>query len=110
MGPWGSFKMIHVIATIELVPGKKREFLEEFHRLVPLVRGEAGCVEYGPTADVAAELPRQIPVRENVVTILEKWEDLAALRAHLVAPHMGPYREKVKGLVSSVSLQVLSPT
>jgi quinol monooxygenase YgiN len=101
--------MIHVIATIELHEGKREAFLQEFHRLVPLVRAEAGCLEYGPTVDEPANLPRQIPIRENVVTVIEKWENLAALNAHLQAPHMGEYRLRVKDLVKGAQLQILRP-
>src|SRR5262245_24679692 len=36
----GGTTTIHVIAAIELVQGKRDEFLEEFGKLVPLVRAE----------------------------------------------------------------------
>jgi quinol monooxygenase YgiN len=101
--------MIHVIATIEIVPGKRDAFLAEFHRIVPPVRAEAGCLEYGPTVDVPTGLAAQIPLRENTVTIVEKWESLPALQAHLVAPHMLEYRGRVKDFVAGVKLQVLQP-
>ena len=38
--------MIVVLASIELNPGKREEFLAEFRRIVPLVRAERGCQEY----------------------------------------------------------------
>jgi quinol monooxygenase YgiN len=101
--------MIHVIATIELVEGKRDAFLEEFRKIVPLVRAEAGCLDYGPTIDQPTDIPVQGPPRENVVVIVEKWESLEALQAHLVAPHMAAYRPRVKDLVRSVQLQVLRP-
>lgn len=101
--------MIHVIATIEIAAGKREAFLAEFHRIVPPVRAEAGCIEYGPTIDVPTDFPAQIPLRENTVTVVEKWESLAALRAHTVAPHMLEYRGRVKDLVAGVKLQVLQP-
>lgn len=101
--------VIHVIATIELQEGKREEFLAEFRRVVPLVRAEAGCLEYGPAVDVATGLSAQVPLRAEVVTVLEKWEGLAALQAHLQAPHMQEYRGKVKGLIVRVQLQVLQP-
>lgn len=101
--------MIHVIATIEVVPGQREAFLKEFRRLTPLVRAEAGCLEYGPTVDVASGLAAQGAVRENVAVIVERWESLDALRTHLVAPHMQEYRERVKDLVVRVQLQVLEP-
>lgn len=101
--------MIHVIATIELAAGQRAAFLDEFRTLVPQVLAEAGCLAYGPTIDVASGLAAQGAPRENVVTVVEQWSDLAALRAHLVAPHMEAYRPRVKHLVRSTTLQILEP-
>ena len=101
--------MIHVIATIELAPGKREAFLEEFRKLIPLVRAEAGCLEYGAAVDTPSGLSIQIPERANVVTVVEKWESVEALLAHSQAPHMAAYRPKVKDLVRGTQLQVLQP-
>lgn len=101
--------MIYVIATVDLVPGQREAFLAEFHKLVPDVLAEQGCLFYGPTVDLPTGNPKQVPLRENVVTIMESWESLEALQAHLQAPHMGPYRERVKNLVQSTQLQILQP-
>jgi len=101
--------MIYVIATVEVKAGKREAFLAEFHRNVSNVRAEKGCIEYGPTLDLKTDIKAQIPLRENTVTIVEKWEGLPALQVHLQAPHMATYRERVKDYVSSVSLQVLEP-
>jgi quinol monooxygenase YgiN len=101
--------MIHVIANIEVVPGKREQLLEEFRRLGPLVRAEAGCLAYEPTVDHPTGLAAQLPVRDHVVTIVERWESQEALRAHAVAPHMQEYRVRVKDIVVRVQLQVLEP-
>lgn len=101
--------MIHVIATITLHPGRRAEFLAEFHKLVPLVHAEAGCIEYGPAVDVDSGIPVQGPLREDVVTVVEKWESLDHLRAHLAAPHMDAYRKTVEGMVADTKLLVLEP-
>ncbi len=101
--------MIHVIATIEVRPGKRAEFLKIFKANVPAVLAEAGCLAYGPTVDSGADLPPLAPARENVAVIVEQWESLDHLKAHLKAPHMATYREKVKDLVVGVGLQVLNP-
>ncbi len=101
--------MIHVVATIELAAGQREAFLEHFHRLVPLVHAEAGCLEYGPAIDLETEIAAQGAVREDVVTVMEKWESLASLEAHLVAPHMIEYRSHVQDLVQQTTIQVLSP-
>ncbi len=101
--------MIHVIATIELQPGQRAAFLREFHALVPLVHAEQGCFEYRPAVDCPTSIPLQARLGEDVVTVIEKWADVAALEAHLKAPHMADYRVKVKPFVKSVTLRVLRP-
>jgi len=99
--------MIHVLATINVHPGGREAFLKEFHAVMPAVHAEAGCREYQPAVDVPSGLARQIELRPDVVVIIEKWDSLDALRAHLAAPHMATYRERVKDLVVSAQLQVL---
>jgi quinol monooxygenase YgiN len=101
--------MIFVVATIDLRPGTRAAFLAEFHKLVPLVRAEAGCIEYGPAVDVATGIAAQPAVREDTVVVLEKWADLPALNVHLTAPHMADYRTRVKDYVAGVRLEVLQP-
>lgn len=98
--------MINVIASIQVKTGRVLEFLEIFKSNVPKVRQEKGCIEYYPTVDIDAELGPQV-LDENIITVIEKWEDLGALRAHLKAPHMLAYKEKVKDMVEGVSLKVL---
>ena len=98
--------MIHVIATIRVKEGRLSDFLEIFKVNMFKVRKERGCIEYAPTVDIDAELPPQI-LDENVVTVIERWETLEALRDHLKAPHMLAYREKVKDIVGGVTLKVL---
>lgn len=101
--------MIIVLATIQTAPGKQAEFLAAFRENVPNVLAEQGCIEYAPTTDVPTNISAQGPPRPDVVVVVEKWADISALEAHLVAPHMISYRAKVKDLVQGVSLQVLKP-
>jgi quinol monooxygenase YgiN len=101
--------MICVIASIELGEGCRDTFLTEFHRLVPKVLVESGCIEYGPMIDLATGIGVQVPVRPNMVTIVEKWESVDALEAHLMTPHMTEYRKAVKNLVLGTTIQILAP-
>ncbi len=101
--------MVYVVAEIELAEGAREQFLRIFRELVPKVRAEEGCIEYGPAVDVQTDLELQQPVRPNVVTVLEKWESVDALKKHLAAPHMQQYRESVKDLVRGVKLFILEP-
>lgn len=101
--------MIHVIATIDLRPDTRDRFLDEFHGIIPEVLAEDGCIEYGATVDVATGIPAQPALRPDVAVIVEKWRDIDALRAHLSAPHMLAYRERVKPYVVRSTLHVLDP-
>lgn len=102
--------MISVVATITVRPGQREAFLREFRAIVPQTLAEDGCVQYEPTVDAPAGVhAAQVALRPDVVTVVERWRDLPALRAHLTAPHMAAYRERVKGLVLSAQLQILEP-
>ena len=101
--------MIHVIATVDLHEGRRDDFLAEFHQIVPTVKDEAGCIEYGPTVDVETNIAAQAQARADTVTIIEKWENIESLEAHLIAPHMMAYRERVKPMVKGALLQILRP-
>jgi quinol monooxygenase YgiN len=98
--------MISVLASIQLHQGQRAAFLEIFHANVPKVRQEVGCIEYFPAIDIESGLSVQC-LDEDMVTVIEKWQDLEALKAHLATPHMLEYKEMVKDLVRSLSLKVL---
>src|SRR5262249_79384 len=102
-------KMIHVIATITTNAGSRTKLLDEFRKLMPTVRAEAGCIEYGPTIDVDSGIDGLPGRRDEVVTVGEKWESVAALDAHLKAANMLRYRGAVKDLVKSVDIRVTQP-
>jgi quinol monooxygenase YgiN len=105
----GIFPMIHVIATIRTVPGGQKALLAAFRDLVPLVHAERGCIEYGTAVDLETPIQAAAAVRDEAVTVVEKWESVAALEDHLVAPHMLKHRARVKDLVSAVEIRVLAP-
>ena len=98
--------MIHVIASIYIKEGRLSEFVEIFKLNIPNVLKEEGCIEYVPTVDVLTDLSPQ-ELDDNVVTIIERWNSLDDLQAHLSAPHMLAYKENVKNLVDKVSLKIL---
>lgn len=98
--------MIHVLASLHIKEGHLAEFVEIFKANIPNVLKENGCVGYVPTVDVQTDLPPQ-EMNQNVVTIIEQWESLNDLLAHLKAPHMLAYGEKVKNLVEKKSLKIL---
>lgn len=99
--------MINVIASIYIYEGRLSEFIDIFKSNIPDVLKEKGCIEYVPTVDVPTGLPPQ-ELNNNVVTIIEKWNSLEDLQAHLSSPHMLAYREKVEALVEKMSVKVLT--
>lgn len=99
--------MIRVIATAKVKPGKRSEFLEILNANVPNVQNENGCLEYVAVTDFESGLENQSS-DENEVLILEKWESLDALKAHLKTPHMEDFRNQAKDVLENVTLRILS--
>ena len=102
-------EMIYVIATVEVKPGKREDLLKRVSQLVPKVRAEKGCLEYGPAVDAPTAIKAQISLGEIFVVMLEKWQGIKELETHLTAPHMTEYRQDVKDMVVGVKLQILQP-
>ena len=101
--------MIHVLASIRVKPGKRDFLIEHLKSNIPNVIKEKGCIEYNSTIDVDYNLDNQT-FDENMVTIIEKWENFDSLKKHMLAPHMLSYREDVKDLVENTSLKILTNT
>ena len=98
--------MINVIASIHIKEGKLPKFIEIFKANIPNVVKEKGCIEYVPMIDVPTGLPPQ-ELNNNVVTIIEKWDSLEDLQAHLASSHMIEHREKTKNFVEKISAKIL---
>ena len=98
--------MITVIASVTVKKGKVQEFLNGFKANALKVRKEPGCVEYYPTMDIKTDLlPSSFD--ENVVTIIEKWESIEALQAHIKTPHMKEQFKRDEEFVESMSARLL---
>ncbi|HIN17781.1 MAG TPA: antibiotic biosynthesis monooxygenase [Gammaproteobacteria bacterium] len=98
--------MIHVLASIHVKEGKQAQALAAIHGNLATVRAEAGCIQYTPAVDIDTGMPAQ-ETDDSIITMIETWKDLSALKAHSTAPHMLTYRESVKDLVEKVTLKVL---
>lgn len=101
--------MIHVVAVITARPGQREAILEAFRANMPAVHAEAGCIEYGPTIDAEGIGGFQTKFGPDSFVVIEKWESIEALKAHAAAPHMAAYAAKVKDLIASRVIHVLSP-
>jgi quinol monooxygenase YgiN len=100
--------MIRVIAIVTLKEGKRKSYLEEVYKIMPLVHIEDGCIEYGPYIDMDSGIPIQKKLGPDTVTIIERWESLEALKKHGTTPHMNNFRHAVKTFMQSMQLLVLT--
>ena len=100
--------MIFVVATSVLKSGFRNAFIEAVKDNLAKVRAEDGCISYNLTGDFNSGFTAQELCGENTLTFVECWQSIDHLKAHLAAPHMAEFREKVKDMRVSSSLKVLS--
>ena len=100
---------VHVVAVITAKPDKRGDVLEAFHANIPNVHAEDGCIEYSPTIDTEGVAGIQTEIGPNAFIVIEKWKSLDHLKAHAAAPHMAEYAAKVKDMLESRVIHVLSP-
>ncbi len=101
--------MVHVIATIKVQPGMRDEWLDQFRAIVPSVQAEAGCIAYGPTISAATDLEMQNNLDGDTVVVVEQWESVKHLKAHLEAPHMEAFFDATADLTAAIDLVVTEP-
>lgn len=101
--------MIHVIAIITAKPGMREAILREFRANMPAVLAEDGCIEYGPAVDAEGIGAIQTPFGPDTFVVVEKWTSAETLKAHAAAPHMAAYAARVRDMIASRVIHVLSP-
>lgn len=98
--------MLHVLVTMMIKEDRMEDFLALCKALRPQVLKEKGCLAYDYTREIASPLGIQPPVVANRITLLERWESLEALQAHMETPHMKEAGPKMKDLRLSVEARV----
>ena len=100
--------MIHAVVEIVAKPDQRDAMLQAFKNNVPAVRAEKGCIEYSAFVDASgfSSLPGY---GADTFVVIEKWEAAADLKAHAKAPHVVDYQAKVKDLIETRTVHVLSP-
>lgn len=74
---------ILVFGTLRFPPANMPAVLPHLRDLVETTRARDGCIAY----DVAED-----PFDPGLIRFSEIWPDMALLEAHLVAPHIEPWR------------------
>jgi quinol monooxygenase YgiN len=101
--------MIHVLAVITAKPGMRDNILQHVRANLAAVRAEKGCIEYGAAVDADPAPPMQTKYGADTFVVIEKWDSLDALKAHAAAAHMAAYAAKVKDMIASRVIHILSP-
>ncbi len=101
--------MIHVLAIITAKPGMREQI---WRHSAPTCRPSM------PNRAASNTVPpwmRRVRVRSRRswarirFVVVEKWDSLDALKAHGAAQHMAAYGAKVRDMISSRVIHVLSP-
>src|SRR5262245_48835976 len=101
--------MIHVIAIITTKPGMREQVLQAARGNLAAVRAEDGCIEHNIAFDAEGMGSFQTKFGNDTFVFVEKWRDAQALKAHAAAPHMAAYAAKIKDLIATRVIHVLSP-
>lgn len=100
--------MLTIIAEIRTQSGEqhRQNVLDAFQKIIPTVLAEEGCHGYEPLIDHKSNASFQTQEPDTIV-MLEKWESVAHLEAHLATPHMQAHHEAVKDDVVDVKIRIL---
>jgi len=99
--------MVHVIAVITVVSGKRTDVLKAFLDNVPAVKAEKGCIEYQPVTDLKKAADFQTDIGVDSFIVVEKWETLDDLHAHAQSAHMIAYGAKVRDMIKERAVHIL---
>jgi quinol monooxygenase YgiN len=100
--------MLTVIAEIRTRPGQhhRQAVLDAFAKIIPTVLEEEGCYGYAPLIDHNAQVAFQTTAPDSIFMV-EKWESVAHLEAHLSTPHMKNHSAAVKDDVLDIHIHIL---
>jgi quinol monooxygenase YgiN len=82
--------MVGLVAKVKVKEGKMDEALNLFRELMKDVNNEPGTLSYTVNKDTT---------EPNVIFVLERYQDGAALKAHMSAPYFGAFFARMGGLV-----------
>jgi len=81
--------MLIVLAKAQVGEGAMEPAMAAIADMVAASNAEEGCIAYAFTQDV---------LQPQVLHIVEKWQDEAALAAHFATPHMAAFGAAIAGL------------
>ena len=88
--------MIIVIGRATVDPAAVADLCPRLAAMMAATRAEPGCVSYSLAIEDEAA---------GVLSIAERWADLAALQAHFATPHMAAFNAAGQGVIRSIDIK-----
>ena len=101
-------KPVWVLCRFDLKPETSRaEYIAKTCAIVDTVRAEKGCCEYRLLGDAVTDWEKPQRFGDRTLWMLEKWESIGALKAHLETPHMKAFGPTVRPMRANGTFHVL---
>jgi len=99
---------VWVLCRFELKSADDRAaYVAKTKEVVGKVRAEPGCLFYSLMGDAETDWEKPQRVGGKVLWMIEHWDSLQSLKAHLETPHMKAFGPTVKPLRESGTFHVL---
>jgi quinol monooxygenase YgiN len=99
---------VYVLCRFDLKPDADiADYIAKTRAVVPAVRAENGCRMYTLLEDAETSWEKPMRFGERTLWMIEKWDSIDALKAHLEAPHMKAFGPTVRGMRASGTFHVL---
>ena len=99
---------VYVLCRFDLKPDPDvSDYVSRTLSVVPAVRAENGCQMYTLLKDADTDWEKPMRFGERTLWMIEKWDSIEALKAHLDAPHMKAFGPTVRPMRSSGTFHVL---
>ena len=99
---------VYVLCRFDLKPDADiADYTGKTLAVVPTVRAEDGCRMYTLLRDAATDWDKPMRFGERTMWMLEKWDSVDALKAHLETPHMKAFGPSVRPMRAASTFHVL---
>ncbi len=88
-----------ILAQITAHPGKENLVRAELEKLVPITRGEEGCIQYDLHIDAT---------NPGFFVFYENWETRELWQTHMNAPHLAASMDATEGSVADFVLNEMT--
>ena len=101
-------KGVYVLCRFDLKPDADiAAYAAKTLAVVPTVRAEDGCRMYTLLKDASTDWEKPMRFGERTMWMLEKWDSVDALKAHLETPHMKAFGPSVRPMRTASTFHVL---